>query len=266
LFICCLEHKWNPKPLKQVEHELRTLHKDQKFKYIIFGDPNLGGDLLRIKKIGEILKDLGVTFHANIRTDYLSPKMVKTLVDANCVSLEIGCESGDDYVLEHIVYKGHKSDAILKAAKNLRGTGISTMYSFITDMPYETKKQKRATLNIIDKIHKIDKNARTSIYGYTPFPNTPMFDMAVKLGYKPPSTMIGWSKIGMSQRPLYWIAGIKFRKDNVRRNFPGLNRLKILPFEVLSEFMWRYRITFWYPSKIVEKVIQHAVEKNTVNK
>ncbi|MBT7903308.1 B12-binding domain-containing radical SAM protein [Candidatus Woesearchaeota archaeon] len=257
---CCLEKKWNPKPLDVLEKELIKLHKELRFKHITFIDPNIGANYKRVEEIGKILKKLGdITFHANIRNDALTEKMVNALEGANCISLEVGCESGDDHMLKNIINKGHDKKIILRTARFLSKTNITAMYSFIAHMPYETKKSLNKTLDLIDKIQKIDSNARTSIYTYTPFPNTEMFDMAVKAGFKPPTTMVGWSKIGMSSNPLYWIVGLQFRKDNTRRNFPGITRLKILPFEILAAGLWKFRVINWFPSELVSKIIKRAV-------
>jgi len=259
---CCLEKRWKPKPLDILEKELRTLHKDLKFKHITFIDPNIGASPARIRRIGEILKDLDVKFHANIRNDVLTKEMVSALVEANCESLEVGGESGDNYMLKHIIKKGHTKETTIRTAYNLRDTNITTMYSFMANIPYEKKVHRKRTFDLIDKIHRIDKNARTSIYNYTPYPQTEMFDMAVKLGFKPPTTMVGWSKMGMASNPIYWIAGLTFRKDNTKRNFPGIKRLKIFPFELLALVFWKLRIMGWFPSNTVSKLIKKAVEEN----
>ncbi len=261
---CGLNEKWKPKEFSKLETEMRFLHKKLKFKHIFFSDPNIGADVERIKLIGRIFKTLNVTFHANIRNDSLTKEIVIALNEAGCTSLEVGAESGDNDILRKLK-KGHDVYTILQGARRIAeyGKKISVMYSCMVRIPGETRDQIIRTMNLIDKLVEINPSARISIFTYTPYPGTELFDEAVKGGFKPPTDMAGWGKIGMNSDPLYWICGLTFRKDNIEKNFPTEEERKIIrPFEELAEKKWKERDIDEFPNEEVEKIIKQAVMNN----
>ncbi|MFQ6003245.1 MAG: B12-binding domain-containing radical SAM protein [Candidatus Zixiibacteriota bacterium] len=256
---CCIEKKWRPKNLERFKRELSIIHDDIGFGKLVLGDPNLGKKEDRIKEMGKFFRGRDIQWHCNIRCDYIDDEFAKLLEWANCYSVELGCESGSNRILREVIRKGHGTSAILEAVKSFSKTRISVMCSFMVDLPTETREEVLMTLDLIDEIRKINKNARVSIYRYTPYPKTSMLEMAIREGFEEPRSMLEWSRIGMHVHPLYWIAGLKFRKDNIKKNFRGVNRLKILPFEMLADAYWRFRITNNFPSSMARKVIEKRV-------
>lgn len=275
---CALRSPWEPQNIAQLDRELKTIHNDIGFKEISFSDPNIGfgvwkGDdgktqrmdrVKRIKDIGKIMRDLGVRWDGNIRSPYLTPEMVDALVDSNCFSIEIGCESGNDHFLKKIIRKGHGVDAIKEAARNVQGSGLSLMYSFIAYMPRETPEMLADTFNLIDWIVDTDRDARVSIYHYAPYPGSPMYEDAVAgvegfPKFTPPTTMEGWGDLRLMVSPIYWIAGLNFRLDNTRKNFPGNDWHKIEPYVNLAREKWRKRDFAEFPCSEVENLISEQI-------
>lgn len=281
---CALSSPWEPKDINQVSRELRIIHQDIGFKEISFSDPNIAhgiyrsGDKMakmdqveRINQIGKIMTDLGVKWDGNIRANYITPGFVDALVKSNCFSLEIGCESGNDYFLKNVVRKGEGVDTIKNAAKLFRGSGISVMYSFMAHMPRETRAQLNDSLDMIDWLVENDSNARVSIFNYAPYPGTPMYEDAVNGvdGYSkfvPPTTMEGWGNLKLMISPLYWITGLCFRHDNSRKNFPGDDWRLIEPYIKLAEKKWKERDIDDFPCEEVESLIAKQVEKQKIVK
>ena len=278
---CALSSPWQPKDIKEIERELKIIHNDIGFKEISFSDPNIAcgfykegnktvsiDRINRIKQIGKIMRDIDVKWDGNIRADYLSPRMVEALVEANCYSIEIGCESGSDFFLRKIIKKGYSADAVKKAAQNVRGSGISVMYSFMAHMPRETPKMLLETIDLIDWIVKTDPAARVSIYNYAPYPGTVMYRDAVAGidGYPkfiPPDSMKEWGNLNLMRSPLYWIIGLCFRKDNSRKNFPGKDWSLIKPYVDLAEKKWKERDIDDYPCEEVEALIARQLKNRS---
>ena len=274
---CALSSPWEPKDIREIDLELKIIHKDIGFKEISFSDPNIacgfykeGGKNItidrveRIRRIGKTMKDIRARWSGNIRADYLTVEMVDALRESNCYSLEIGCESGNDSFLKNVIKKGHGIDAIKRAVKNVKGSGISLMCSFMAHMPKETPEMLKETLDLIDWIVQTDPETRVSIYKYAPYPGTPMYQDAIAGtdGYPrfiPPSSMKGWGQIGLMRSPLYWITGLCFRKDNSGKNFPGEDRELIRPFIELAEKKWKDRDIDDFPCKEVEALIAEQV-------
>ena len=259
---------------------MKTIHNDIGFKEISFSDPNIAcgfykeaGKMVvldrvkRIKQIGKVLGDINVRWDGNIRANYLTPEMIDALVESNCYSMEIGCEAGNDFFLKKIIRKGYGIDVIKRAVNNVRGSGISIMYSFMAHMPGETREMLMDTIELIDWIVRNDPDARISIYNYAPYPGTPMYQDAVSgVGgypkFNPPTSMKGWGQLKLMRSLLYWIVGLCFRKDNSRRNFPGEDWKLIEPYIELAEKKWEARDINDFPCKEVEKLIAKQLEKN----
>ena len=277
---CALSSPWQPKDIKALGRELKIIHHDIGFKDISFSDPNIAcgvykaGDKMvsldrteRINQIGKIMRDLNVKWDGNIRANYITADLVEALVKSNCYSLEIGCESGNDFFLKNIIRKGEGVETIKNAAKLFRGSGISVMYSFMAKMPRETRAMLIDTLDLIDWIIESDPDARVSIYNYAPYPGTPMYQDAVNgvLGYPkfiPPATMAGWGNLKLMISPLYWITGLCFRQDNSHKNFPGDDWKLIESYIKLAQKKWRARDIDDFPCEEVEKIIAKQLEKN----
>ena len=280
---CALRSPWEPQDVSRLDRELKTIHDDIGFKEISFSDPNIGfgswkGEdgktqrmdrVQRIRDIGKIMNDLGVRWDGNIRSPYLTHEMVDALVESKCFSIEIGCESGNDYFLKKVIRKGHGIEAIKQAARNVRGSGISIMYSFIAYMPRETPEMLADTFDLIDWIVDTDPDARVSMYHYAPYPGSPMYEDAINgvegfPKFTPPTTMQGWGDLRLMVSPIYWIAGLNFRMDNTRKNFPGDDWRKIEPYVKLAQDKWRKREMDEFPCAEVEALIGEQIRKHNL--
>lgn len=280
---CALSSPWIPKDVSEIDRELKIIHNDTGFKEISFSDPNITCGVYksgsktqtldrvkRIRQIGKTLRDIDVRWDGNIRANYFMPELVDALVESNCFSLEIGCESGNDYFLRKVIRKGEGVDAIKNAVRLVKGSGISIMYSFMANMPRETRPMLLDTFDLIDWIIENDPDARVSIYNYAPYPGTPMYDDAVAGAdgypeFEPPTTMKGWGEHKLMVSPLYWIAGLCFRKDNSRKNFPGKDWQLIEPYIKLAEKKWKARDIEEFPCAEVEELISRQLAKNGAN-
>ncbi len=276
---CGLSSDWAPRDIQKIDRELKIIHNDVGFKEISFSDPNIvcgfyrDGDRIitidrvkRMREIGKILRDINVRWDGNTRADYITPEMVDALVYSKCYSLEFGCESGNDYFLRKVIRKGYGVDTIKRAVQNIKGSGVSVMYSFMAKMPRETPEMLRDTFDLIDWIIQNDPDARVSIYNYAPYPGTSMYEDAVAGvdGYPkfiPPTSMEEWGKIKLMHSPLYWITGLCFREDNSRRNFPGESWNLIKPYIELAKKKWRDRDIDDFPCQEVETLIAKQVKE-----
>ena len=276
---CALRSDWVPRPLEQIDRELKTLHHDLGFTEVSFSDPNIATGVSRteagitrmdrvgrMRDIGGVMQSIGAKWDGNMRSPYLTPEMIDALVYSQCFSLEIGCESGDDYFLKKVIRKGHGVDAIQNAARNMRGSGISVIFSFITGMPRETPDMRRRTFDLIDWIVDTNAEARVSVYQFAPYPGSPMYDDAVAGAdgfpvFEPPTTMEGWGNLRLMRSAAYWIAGLNFRNDNTRKNFPGEDWALIEPYVRLAQAKWAARDVDDFPVEELEALVAGQVVK-----
>lgn len=282
---CALTSPWEPYDLERIDRELSIIHKEIGFDYLSFSDPNIGhylyknkngkqiriDNVKRMYELGDILRKLNVKWESNIRAPLLKGEMIKALEYAGCTEIEIGCESGSERVLRKIVRKGHGVDAIKRTVSEIAQTNISTMYSFIAFMPGETMEDLHETMDLIDWIAQNDPKARISIYHYAPYPGTPMYDDAVagKYGFPPfkvPQTMKEWGELKLMASPIYWIAGLNFRMDNTKKNFPGKDWHLIEPYVNLAKAKWQKREIEEFPCLEVEELIKKQLNKKQLER
>lgn len=241
---CTVSGKWTPVPIEQIRKEIRLILRSG-HRHISIGDPNIG-DADRLRDLAMEFVQYPITWHCNISANNLEEIDEidwKVLYQSGLRSIEIGVESGSERLQQMVTRKNDDIDFVW-FNRNLYyfGNGISPMYSFIVGLPTETREDILQTMDLIDKLSQ-HPNARFSIYTYCSYPSA--------LQKKYPDVV----NFDMAKHPLYWIAGLKFRKDNTRKNFPRMKRLLSIPFEVWSEVAWRARI-LKFPKKVFEWILK----------
>lgn len=283
---CCLRSEWIPSEMSKVERELTLIAELRGgLDFVSITDPNAGqavgrnswlgaGEgtfkldrVQRMKDFGAITRKLGIKWDGNLRSDYMTPEYRDAIAESGCVSLEFGAESGDDWFLRNVVRKGHGTDAIKRANQLFQGSGVSVMNSFIYNLPRETPEQWRHTMEMIDWLHAECPDSRVSVFKFAPYPGGRAYKDAVEGvdGYPkftPPTTMKGWGTLKLTTDPVYWCAGMCFRLDNSRKNFPGDDWALIEPYITLARKLWAERRPQDFPGAEVEALVKAQVEKN----
>lgn len=114
---------------------------------------------------------LDISYHCATRADSVDEELLKRMKESGCYRLHIGCESGNQEILDRI-NKGIKLEQIKKCIKLCKKVGISTYAYFILGLPSETEDTVRET---VDFVIKIDPD----YFQYTiamPFPGTELYD------------------------------------------------------------------------------------------
>jgi hypothetical protein len=101
-------------------------------------------------------------------------------------------ESGSQRILD-LITKDITVDHIRKAAELCGAYGITAIFMFMYGFPDETWADIRQTIDLIDELEELGEHVVVSHLGlFTPFPGTPLFDAAVKAGFRPPTSLAGW--------------------------------------------------------------------------
>lgn len=161
--------------LDELEYVVNTYRP----KTIRFEDETFGLNLPRTKAIlrGILERKLHerVAFSAQTRVDRVDQDFVRLLKACNFETLELGVESGNPQVLERI-RKGITLDQVERAVKFAKAEGIRVWCKFILGHPHETRAEVMDTLDFIARINP----DRLSVSVMTPFPGTPIFEMALR--------------------------------------------------------------------------------------
>ncbi|MBI4823514.1 MAG: B12-binding domain-containing radical SAM protein [Nitrospirae bacterium] len=106
---------------------------------------------------------------------------------------KFGAESGNNRILD-LIQKGFHIEDTIKANLRCKKHGIIPAYSLIIGFPTETIEEINNTINFGFRLRRDNPSAQLeTMPTYTAFPCTPMYDLALSLGLRPPDRLEGWA-------------------------------------------------------------------------
>ena len=121
-----------------------------------------------------------------------------------CKRLLMGLESGNDRVLKEIISKRVDSKAYRLIAKTIADYGIIGSYTFVVGFPGETAEEYEDTFSLVEELWALQVPLETKIHIYLPYPGTPLFKEAIRLGYRPPKKLADWSSYNYYKAMTPW--------------------------------------------------------------
>jgi anaerobic magnesium-protoporphyrin IX monomethyl ester cyclase len=204
----------------------------------------------------EIIRHIDMPWSSNVRANQMAKwgaEFARELSSYHCAELRIGAESGSQRVLD-IMNKDITVDQIRRSVELCVRYGIPATLGFMLGIPGETWSDALATLELMDELEGMSDNVRTLGPGvFMPYPGTPMFDLAMERGFKPPTSLDEWSvSFWGPKQPLAPYADKRIRFINHYKGLVSrtdLSHLRLsLPTRVLrclARLRWRYRFFFF---------------------
>lgn len=205
----------------------------------------------RAREIIRFLWDNGIEYRPSIRAHQITDEVAREMADMGIRHISVGMETASERMLKLTQKDITKQDQIA-CAEALAKHGIHPLMYWILGFPTETREEVNETLDQVDEMARIFKAHNTPLtqnaYAYTALPGSPLFDLVDKDAL--PKTMEEWSHYSLNRTynkeasNLYHIVGLTYHRekgDKTDRNFPGLSRLLISPFELLAVLRWRKR-------------------------
>lgn len=183
------------KTIERLNHLL-----DHNVKSVYFVDDNICGNFKHFKGIvdGIIKEKIDISWGVQgIRMDSVSKMgfgFLRKIVKSGCKELDIGIESMSPRILS-IIDKNLRIQDVEKVSKKLAGFPITVKYNFLVGLPTQKMHEIKFDINYALGIVKNNKNSYVLFNVYTPFPETPMFDLSIKCGFQPPDTLEDWSRL-----------------------------------------------------------------------
>ena len=262
------------------ERSWETVDMDRWKKDILFLRDRLGmrklehgddwpGKMPRILEIVKFLWDNGIQYRPSIRAHQIDDEAAKMMADMGIKHVSIGMETGSARMLK-ITEKDITKEHQVICAEALAKHNIWPLYYWITGFPTETPEEINETLDQADLLYKIHRknnvNCTQNFYAYTALPGSPLYELVDKS--KLPTTIDGWSEYSLHQthdhraNARYHIGGIRFhmgKGDNTNRNFPGIKRLLVAPFELFALIRWKLRFfDYYWEKKPLELLLKWA--------
>jgi len=178
---CILSYYWGRRirfrSAENVVREIEYLVEKYKAKQVVFTDDELVVNKKFIYDMVKGLKERGldVTFACGARVDHVNKEYLKFLYNSGCTALYFGIESASQSTIDRIGKKITLDQAlkVFRWVKELKGFAAG---SFILGFPWETIEDMKKTIEFAIKLDP--SYAQFTVL--TPFPGTPLFELAVK--------------------------------------------------------------------------------------
>jgi radical SAM superfamily enzyme YgiQ (UPF0313 family) len=172
--------KYRSRSAKNIVDEMELVSKEYKLKEIMFYDDTLTYKKEHVLSIcDEILKrNLKIRWESPTRVDNIDIELLKLMRKAGCVRLRYGVESGDREILK-LMRKGIDLDSVKDVFHLTKKSGIETFAYFIIGYIHENIDTLKNTISLA-------KTLRPDYVMFTvatPYPATPLYDMAREEGY-----------------------------------------------------------------------------------
>lgn len=172
---------FRPRSNEAIIEEIEILKKDYRINYIDFSDELLMTSKSRVVSICEdmIKAKLNVRWKCNGRLNYAETRILELMKKAGCVFINYGIESMDDKVMQNMK-KGLNTKMAIEGVENTLKVGISPGLNIIFGNIGDNKETLRKG---VEFLLKYDNQAQCrTIRPVTPYPGSPLYDLAIKQG------------------------------------------------------------------------------------
>lgn len=255
------EGRWRGFSAGRVLEKVDLLYRRYGYRFIYFQDDYFPGPK---KRFIEILEGLAryerrlLWATLGIRADTLSrlsDAEWDLLYASGCHSLEVGIESGNERIIQH-VNKAETLDEMRRSNERLARYDIKVKYTFIVGFPNETEEEILDTVRFAAELERVNRNAYSLIFNFLPIVGTPFYEEAVRAGVYQPQSVDEWAGMdfdGWMKRYRNWSSAelvrrleaisfvSYFHNRNVAYKFGG-SRLLRLCFRLYHPVAaWRFR-------------------------
>jgi len=219
--------KWRANSPQYVLDHLEYLLKTYNVKHVHFEDDNLTLRRKRFEKILDGIGERGLNFTWDtpngIRADTLDGKLLVKCKQTGCVYLIMGVESGDQYVLDHIIKKKLSLAKVVKICKTAEEVDIDMRSFYVIGFPGETRRHMKKTVDFalyMQRKFKVWPNLMVA----TPLIGTALFRECTENGYlaksvDPISLALSTSGVGMIETEDFDIDDVARLKGYFNRRY-----------------------------------------------
>lgn len=195
--------------IEQVVELIAHCVRKYKIDGVHFDDDNFFIGKKRALEFANLLLryDLKINWSANARVDILhrlQPDEWEILDRSGCKRLHIGAESGEQAILDKL-NKGITIEMIWKVAELCDKFNIIPWLTWMVGVPFESKEDIEKTFKLVDAIAEKYPLVQPLLFIYTPYPETPLFDLSLQMGYKEPQTFEGWGEHYLYHSTTPWV-------------------------------------------------------------
>ncbi len=187
---------WSP---ARVIQEIDLLVTKYGVRNIKFADEMFVLNQRHVLSICDLIIERGYNLNiwAYARVDTVKDGMLDTLKRAGFNWLALGIEAADDRVLTD-VDKRYEVHEVYDTVRNIKEAGINIIGNYIFGLPEDTMDTMQQTLDLA-----LDLNCEfANFYSAMAYPGSPLYEEAVRRGWRLPDTWSGFSQHAVNTLPL----------------------------------------------------------------
>lgn len=157
-----------------------SLAQYDNIEHIIFHD-----DILNLRRgwfaefASRYKEEIDFPYVCNSRFDLLDESAVKLLRESGCMQLNLGLESGDDYIRRKVLNRNQSEEQIIEAGNLCRAKVIKLYVFTMVGIPHE---DKRKALNTVKLTAKLRPDI-VQTFIYYPYAQTALYEECREKGY-----------------------------------------------------------------------------------
>jgi radical SAM superfamily enzyme YgiQ (UPF0313 family) len=156
--------------------EIKYLKNNYEFENVSFYDECLTTNRDALISLCESLKKLNIKWGCSSRVNLVDEKILRIMKDGGCRFIGFGIESGSQKMLDSM-NKMTTVEQGKNAIRLCKKVGIFPQADFIVGTPGETKETIQETVKFCKEVKLFH---RIRLFWMTAFPNTPLYDYAIK--------------------------------------------------------------------------------------
>ena len=187
---------WSP---ARVVEEIDLLVNTYGVRNIKFADEMFVLNQRHVIGICDLLIDRGYNLNiwAYARVDTVKDGMLDKLKRAGFNWLALGIEAADERVLTD-VDKRYEVDEVYDTVRRIKDAGINVIGNYIFGLPEDTADTMQRTLDLA-----LDLNCEfANFYSAMAYPGSPLYEQAIRRGWRLPDTWSGYSQHAVDTLPL----------------------------------------------------------------
>lgn len=232
-----------------VVREIEEVRRDYPLSVIYFHD-----DLFIMNKAwlkdfaAEYKKRVGLPMICYVRANLVTEEVVQHLKEANCITIAMGVESGNEAIRKTVLKRIMTNEQIIEAGRLFHKYGISVMTQNMVGLPEETIGDAYETIEINRQI----RPAYAWVSIFQPYPRTEMHNYCIEKGYLDPSHV---------QHASYQVES-PINKGMTKRQFENLHKFFALAIEFPLVLKMSHHLIRW-PNNILFNVIYRVFKGYT---
>jgi radical SAM superfamily enzyme YgiQ (UPF0313 family) len=195
---CCVsliyKNKWFSKQPLEIIEDLKYFTEKASISQFLFADDNFFGSKKFVLDFCQELINSGleITWSAQAQVRFFlkhfSDADIRLIYKSGCRRIIVGAESGDQETLD-VINKKIDLNETYQILKLLKGYDIRNRIHAMVCLPINPEKDFWQTMNMVGNSILIDPSIGVSIKFYKPIPKTDLYEICIKKGFNPPSTI-----------------------------------------------------------------------------